>query len=866
MASDPLLHLMSLTCQRDATAVRSFLERLPRAQKGIVFEEYTAALYQGNGWLAVRQGSRGDEGADILLHDPRTPDTVSLIVQCKNRQRPLSFDDARTELRKFEENSSARHGCNQFRLISVSGFVGQTEKLSQFNLLLDGWQHIANLIERYAPDHHAKPEVELHAHNRVTYDEVVSLWRTSSRVAIVQPTGTGKSLVIARAMAEFAGKPAVVLAPSRHILDQLKRRLTWVTNQTTFLTYSKCRLLSPAAMEDLNPSLVVLDEFHRCGAEEWGGGIHRLLACNPQARVLGATATPIRYLDDCRDMAQELFHGNVAGDFRLEQAIVRRILPMPKYVCALYAIDDETDELTARIEHSRFNAVHKRELVGRIAAAKIDWEQSAGIPQVLAKHITDGLNKFIVFCKDKAHLDAMVDRVRGWFQQAFGKPRVDYRVVSGEPDSGAELKRFRCASDKRKVHLMFCIDMLNEGIHIEDVSGVILLRQTESPRVFYQQIGRCIQVGLKHTPIIFDFVNNFQSIQATDFRVVIERANREEGRRREVVGLPERPIGISIFDETRDFVQLLEAIEERISPKALACRRTEEICRRYGSLRNLPKQKRGNPQEAADAAWLGQMKQAKQGKGLRQFYPDLDEIAARHDMAALFDVLTSEQRKQHALDRTHRLCEAIRAGHVNRTMKIWQHNVKRLKMRFVAGHAVVGYYREMDGIVASYGLSNVFDVTDSKEVAQQRVVSLLKWMKNHGRRLPHKNSADAEERRYAIVVSALRMAKQGHGKYLLWPELEALIDGEYPELLDDIKTRKLKRTHEFCRRYQGRRLPSQLSNEPQERRDAKWHVGQRMAKAGRQTSSRHYAEMDEIAESYGMPHLFDYFHNHRDHR
>ncbi|MDM8564249.1 hypothetical protein QUF74_01190 [Candidatus Halobeggiatoa sp. HSG11] len=46
---------------------------------------------------------------------------------------------------------------------------------------------------------------------------------------------------------------------------------------------------------------------------------------------------------------------------------------------------------------------------------------------------------------------------------------------------------------------LFTINMLNEGLHIADVGAVILLRPTESPIIFYQQIGRCLQVDVEKT-------------------------------------------------------------------------------------------------------------------------------------------------------------------------------------------------------------------------------------------------------------------------------------------------------------------------------------------------------------------------------
>ena len=74
--------------------------------------------------------------------------------------------------------------------------------------------------------------------------------------------------------------------------------------------------------------------------------------------------------------------------------------------------------------------------------------------------------------------------------------------------------------------------MLNEGLHVDGVNGVIMLRRTASPRIFYQQIGRCIAAGGYDAPIIFDFVNNFNSIMATDFlKDLTDAVEREQKRR-----------------------------------------------------------------------------------------------------------------------------------------------------------------------------------------------------------------------------------------------------------------------------------------------------------------------------------------------
>lgn len=58
--------------------------------------------------------------------------------------------------------------------------------------------------------------------------------------------------------------------------------------------------------------------------------------------------------------------------------------------------------------------------------------------------------------------------------------------------------------------------MLNEGIHVDDVDGVILLRPTVSPIIYLQQIGRALSAGSEKTPVIFDLVNNFDSLYCID--------------------------------------------------------------------------------------------------------------------------------------------------------------------------------------------------------------------------------------------------------------------------------------------------------------------------------------------------------------
>jgi superfamily II DNA or RNA helicase len=411
-------------------------------------------------------------------------------------------------------------------------------------------------------------EITLYKHNKETYDKVIEAWKTTNKVAVVQATGTGKSYIILKCLSDFIDKKKIVLAPSNYILEQLEWEGERLDN-TELITYSKLSYMTDYEIEQLNPSLIILDEFHRCGAETWGNEINKLIERFPKSKILGTSATNIRFLDNNRDMAEELFEGNVVTNLTLAEAIVKNILPIPKYVSALYTFNDEINGLKNKVENSKNTDEDKEELLKEIEVMKNKLESSKGIPIILKKHLKDNNNyKFIVFCKDLEHLKEMKDIVFNWFKKSHIAEHIEnYTAYSGYNDTNKEVEEFRLNKNDNTIKLLFSIDMFNEGIHIEDISGVILLRPTISPIIYYQQIGRAIQVGNGNNPIIFDFVNNFDNIGAKNFvgdlkeYAIIERNNNnKENSEDSNIDNYE----FMIFDETQEAKTLFESIEDKL--------------------------------------------------------------------------------------------------------------------------------------------------------------------------------------------------------------------------------------------------------------------------------------------------------------
>lgn len=183
-----------------------------------------------------------------------------------------------------------------------------------------------------------KVALRLFEHNEKAYRAAVRMMEQYGKAAIVHPTGTGKSYIAFKLIEDNPEKVVIWLSPSEYIfktqLESLKRNdPDFPLANVHFYTYAKLMCCTQAQLDEIaaqKPAYIILDEFHRAGAECWGESTVALLKLCPDAKLLGLTATNIRYLDNNRNMAEELFDGHVASEMTLGEAVVRGILPAPK--------------------------------------------------------------------------------------------------------------------------------------------------------------------------------------------------------------------------------------------------------------------------------------------------------------------------------------------------------------------------------------------------------------------------------------------------------------------------------------------------------------------------------------------------------
>lgn len=433
------------------------------------------------------------------------------------------------------------------------------------------------------------PELGLQKHQQDAYKSVKKAYETRNKASVVIPTGCGKSFIALQLMADNKDKRILFMAPTNAIKNQMYNYIAkYIANEEPtsertsrmiadeyfpnlkIMLYPSLLKVKEEQMEKLNADIIIMDELHRTGADKWGQRINTLLEKNSNAQILGLTATPDR-MDD-KNVVDELFEGNVDYELTLVDALKNGIVKAPTYVKCDYTLGEYLEGIRTAIANCN-DEQKKKELQDRYDKMRKIVDQADGIPELFAKNIKKKDGKYIIFCKDKEHMDELMVKAKEWFGEVDTEPEL-YSVYSGEgyseKDNKESIKRFE-NSKSEHIKLLFSIEMLNEGLHVEDISGVIMARPTDSRIIYLQQLGRALSSDIsRDKTIVFDLVNNYLK-NNLDIEI-----NRRTNRTRNVegghidIGSGDENTDIEDIDifriqgETKEFLELLEEVQEII--------------------------------------------------------------------------------------------------------------------------------------------------------------------------------------------------------------------------------------------------------------------------------------------------------------
>ena len=350
-----------------------------------------------------------------------------------------------------------------------------------------------------------------------------------SRALLISATGTGKTYASAFALREELPKKALFLVHREQIARQAIISYKKVFgNMKTFgllsgsskdfdvdYLFSTMQMMAKTEiMEKFKKDefqMIVIDEAHRVGAASYQNIIDYF---EPEF-WLGMTASPER--TDSFDVYQAFNH-NIACEIRLQQALEENLLcPFHYFGITDLEIDGEIlDEQTAL---KNFNKLVSEERVDYI------------IKQINYYGFSGERVKGLIFCSSQKEAEVL----SGKFNEK------NYRTVALTGNDNQEkrkesIERLVSDDDENKLDYIFTVDIFNEGVDIPEINQVVMLRPTESPIVFVQQLGRGLRKAEnKEYVVILDFIGNYKNNFMIPIALSGDRSYNKDNIRRYVL-------------------------------------------------------------------------------------------------------------------------------------------------------------------------------------------------------------------------------------------------------------------------------------------------------------------------------------------
>lgn len=355
------------------------------------------------------------------------------------------------------------------------------------------------------------------------------LEKGEKRALLISATGTGKTYASAFALRENKPGRALFLVHREQIAKQAIESYKKIFGETkTFgllsgnskefeadFLFSTMQMMSKEDIfkkfKEDEFDIIVIDEAHRIGASSY----QKIIQYFKPKLLLGMTASPER--TDGYDVYKE-FNYNIACEIRLKQALEENFL-CPFHYFGITDIEFDGKTIDENTELSDFSKLTCDERVNYIIK-QIEFYGHSGTT-------TNGL----VFCSSKREALALSDKFndRGYFTV----------VLTGEDSQEKReeaINRLTSKNIEEKIDYIFTVDIFNEGVDIPEINQVIMLRPTESPIVFVQQLGRGLRKAAdKEYVVILDFIGNYKNNFMIPIALSGDRSYNKDNIRRYVL-------------------------------------------------------------------------------------------------------------------------------------------------------------------------------------------------------------------------------------------------------------------------------------------------------------------------------------------
>ena len=330
------------------------------------------------------------------------------------------------------------------------------------------------------------------------------------RALLASSTATGKTYASAFAMRELGFKRVLFLVHRNQIAKQamksyrkvFSRKITMglVTGKhqdydkefifATIQTISKDDTLKKFQPDSFDA--IVIDEAHHSAANSY----KKVMDYFKPKLWLGMTATPDRRDDnmDGRNI-YEIFNHQIALEIRLQDAMEEDLLCPFHYfgITDLDVIADEGKSKEEKLDNFRYLTSDER--VDNV------------IKQAEYFSYSGDRVKGLIFC-------SRIEEAKE-LSKKFNERGLRTLALSGndnEEARAAAVERLAGDDGPDALDYILSVDIFSEGVDVPEINQVIMLRPTQSPIVFVQQLGRGLRKAEdKEYVVIIDFIGNYKN-------------------------------------------------------------------------------------------------------------------------------------------------------------------------------------------------------------------------------------------------------------------------------------------------------------------------------------------------------------------
>ncbi len=383
------------------------------------------------------------------------------------------------------------------------------------------------------------------------------------RNLLVSATGTGKTVMAAvdyaRLRTRLPRARLLFIAHREEILTQAQATFAHALRDPSFgerwvsgdrptrweHVFASIQSLNANSLEQLDPAhfdVVIIDEFHHAAASSY----ERVLSRVQPRELLGLTATPER--SDGLPILQWFDH-RIGAELRLWDAIDQhRLVPF-----SYFGVTDSLD--LSEIPWTRGRGYDSATLTGVITSTDV-WARQ--VLKQCAEYLgpLNGV-RALGFCVSVEHARYMA--------RIFAEHGVSARSVDGSTPTAEREGALRALANGT-VNVVFSVDLFNEGVDVPAVDTLLMLRPTDSPVLFVQQLGRGLRKAEgKSLCTVLDFVGQHRREFRFDRRLsALLGGSRKHVEQQVELGFPFLPAGCQMQLEPVAKERILASIRQSV--------------------------------------------------------------------------------------------------------------------------------------------------------------------------------------------------------------------------------------------------------------------------------------------------------------